>query len=117
MAERIRFGKKAIEVIAHSEKRIRFGKKNVEAIAHPEKGKRAIYRDTKTPHLCLRVTPTNKAFFWEKTIVGRQKRVAIGNFPEINPEQARELAGDISADYVKATSIRRRASSVSSRVS
>ncbi len=76
-------------------------KRAVESLVVPEPGHRDIYRDTRTPHLCLRVTPTAKTFYWEKTIRGSQKRVTIGRFPEINIEQARDVAADIAADYVK----------------
>ena len=81
--------------------RIKFTKTKVTTISHPSKGKREIYRDTHTPHLCLRVTPTAKTFYWEKTVRGVQKRVTIGKFPELNVEQARAQAADIAADYVK----------------
>ena len=65
---------------------IRFGVKNIRALPFPAKGERSIYRDSVTPHLCLRVTPTAKTFYWEKTIAGKQQRVTIGRFPDINPE-------------------------------
>ncbi|MCZ6616807.1 MAG: integrase arm-type DNA-binding domain-containing protein, partial [Gammaproteobacteria bacterium] len=78
-----------------------FSKRVVERLDPPEPGHRDIYRDTRTPHLCLRVTPTAKTFYWEKTVRGSQKRVTIGGFPEINVEQARAKAADIAADYVK----------------
>ena len=80
-------------------------KSKVSAIQHPAKGGRDIYRDTHTPHLCLRVTPTAKTFYWEKTVRGVQKRVTIGRFPEINVEQARVQAADIAADYVKGVDV------------
>ena len=76
-------------------------KRAVESLVAPAPGHRDIYRDTRTPHLCLRVTPTAKTFYWEKTVRGSQKRVTIGRFPEINVEQARAKAADIAADYVK----------------
>lgn len=88
--------------------RITFTKRTVDVIAHPPAGERAIYRDSRTPHLCLRVTPTAKTFYWEKTVLGRQKRVTIGRFPEINVEQARALAADIAADYVKGTDVQQK---------
>ena len=78
-----------------------FSKRVVESLVSPEPGHRDIYRDTRTPHLCLRVTPSAKPFYWEKTVRGSQKRVTIGRFPEINVEQARAKAADIAADYVK----------------
>lgn len=82
-------------------KHFKFTKTKVAALVHPAKGKREIYRDTDTPHLCLRVMPTAKTFFWEKTVRGIQKRVSIGKFPEINIVQARAQAADIAADYTK----------------
>ena len=87
------------------ENRFKFTKTSVAKLDHPPKGERNIYRDTLTPHLCLRVTPTAKTFYWEKTVRGSQKRVTIGRFPEINVEQARILAADIAADYAKGTDV------------
>ncbi len=84
---------------------VKLTKSKVSAIKHPVKGGRDIYRDTHTPHLCLRVTPTAKTFYWEKTVRGVQKRVTIGRFPEINVEQARVQAADIAADYVKGVDV------------
>ena len=80
---------------------LKFTKTAVNKLIPPPKGTRDIYRDTHTPHLCLRVTPTAKTFYWEKTVRGSQKRVTIGRFPEINVEQAKAQAADIAADYVK----------------
>jgi integrase len=80
--------------------RINLTKRSVAALAHPPEG-RDIYRDERSDRLYLRVTPTVKTFYWEKTVKRIQKRVNIGRFPEINPEQARAKADDISADYVK----------------
>ena len=84
---------------------VKLTKSKVSAIEHPVKGGRDIYRDSHTPHLCLRVTPTAKTFYWEKTVRGVQKRVTIGRFPEINVEQARVQAADIAADYVKGVDV------------
>lgn len=79
-------------------------KKAVANLPHPAKDdwvQRYIHLDTRTPHFRLRITPTAKTFYWEKTVLGRQKRVTIGRFPAINPEQARTVAANIAADYVK----------------
>lgn len=82
--------------------RLNFTKRWISGLDHPSKGEpRQIFRDERTPHLCLRVTATAKTFYWEKTVRGSQKRVTIGRFPEINVEQARAQAADIAADYVK----------------
>lgn len=78
-----------------------FGKKTIEQLPVPEAGKRAVYRDDRTPHLFLRVTPSAKTFFWQKKVKGKQHTVTIGKFPSINADQARDQAGEIAADYVK----------------
>lgn len=80
---------------------LRFTKTVIEKLPAPSKGKRDYYRDTPTPHLGLRVTPSAKTFYWEATIERRQKKVTIGRFPAINVEQARKLAQEISGDYAK----------------
>jgi len=82
-----------------------FGKRAIEALPTPETGKRAVYRDERTPYLFLRVTPTAQTFFWQKKIKGKQHTVTIGKFPSINADQARDQAGEIAADYVKGTNV------------
>lgn len=94
-------GKRSKKKARKAAERIKFTKTKVAKIDPPPRGKRHIYRDTHTPHLCLRVTPTAKTFYWEKTVRGAQKKVTIGRFPSINVEQARAKAADIAADYVK----------------
>lgn len=86
-----------------------FTKRWIASIPHPPEGERDIYLDETTPHLRLRVTPTAKTFYWEKTVSKRlaaklgiepgTKRVTIGRFPEWNVEQARDRAGEIAGDY------------------
>ena len=89
---------------------LKFGKRTVGAlplhVVDRSLDKPPLYyvkRDTETKHLCIRVTPTTKTFFWEKTIKRVQKRVTIGRFPEIDVELARAIADDIAADYTKGT--------------
>ena len=96
-------GKKATPRKTHPKKN--FTKRWVAGLAHPPKGQRDFYLDTGTPRLCLRVTPTAKTFYWEKTVEGSTKRITIGRFPEINVEQAREIANDIAADYAKGVDV------------
>lgn len=81
--------------------RIGFTNTKVASWPNPDKGKLKVYRDTHTPHLCLRVTPSAKTFYWEKTINRAQKKVTIGRYPEINVKQARTQAAGIAADYTK----------------
>ncbi|MCH7537912.1 MAG: integrase family protein [Proteobacteria bacterium] len=94
-------GKKAKSKSRKLATRLKFTKTALAKIDHPEKGQREIYRDTENRHLALRITQTAKTFYWEKTIGGSQKKVTIGRFPDINVEQARVKAADISADYTK----------------
>ena len=82
-----------------------FGKHAIESLPTPETGKRAVYRDERTPYLFLRVTPSAKTFFWQKKVKGKQHTVTIGKFPSINADQARDQAGEIAADYVKGTDV------------
>jgi integrase len=85
--------------------RIKFGKRTIAALRPPKVKPYYVKRDSETPCLFVRVTPSAKSFFWQKTIRRAQKRVNIGRFPEINVEQARAKAGDISADYVKGVDV------------
>lgn len=82
-----------------------FGKRAIESLPTPEKGKRAVYRDKQNQYLFLRVTPTAKTFFWQRTIKGKQHTVTISKYPAINADQARDKADDIAADYVKGTDV------------
>lgn len=90
-----------VEMASKEPKSFKFTKTKIADLRTPATGDRRIRRDTQTPHLCIRVTPTARTLFWEKTIRGVQKRVTIGGFPEINVEQARAQAADIAADFVK----------------
>lgn len=81
--------------------KIKFGKRTISALRPPKFKPYYVKGDTETPCLFIRVTPTAKTFFWQKTVRREQKHVNIGRFPEINVEQARAKAADISADYTK----------------
>jgi integrase len=82
-----------------------FGKRSIEALPTPDPGKRAIYRDQVNQYLFLRVTPSAKTFFWQRTAKGKQHTVTISKFPAINADQARDRADEIAADYVKGTDV------------
>ena len=83
----------------------KFGKRSIEALPTPDPGKRAIYRDQVNQYLFLRVTPTAKTFFWQRTVKGKQHKVTISKFPAFNADQARDRAEEITADYVKGTDV------------
>ena len=53
------------------------------------------YRDTLLPGFGLKVTKTSKLFIVEKRVGGRLHRSTIGKYPQVTPEQARELAQDV----------------------
>ena len=91
--------------IKPQQKKFLFGKRTIESLPTPDKGKRAVYRDERTPYLFLRVTPSAKTFFWQKKVKGKQHTVTIGKYPSINADQARDQAGEIAADYVKGTDV------------
>jgi hypothetical protein len=78
-----------------------FGKRSIEALPTPEPGKRAIYRDQVNQYLFLRVTPTAKTFFWQRTVKGKQHKVTISKYPAFNADQAWDRAEEITADYVQ----------------
>jgi integrase len=52
------------------------------------------YRDTALPGFGLKVTKTSKLYIVEKRIHGRLHRSTLGKYPQLTPEQARELAQD-----------------------
>ena len=78
----------------------------------PEPGKRAFYRDVRTPHLGVRVTDTGvKTFVLYRKVEGRPERISIGRFPGTSVEQARrqaeKLNGQIAHDENPASHRRR----------
>lgn len=50
------------------------------------------YRDTALPGFGLKVTKTAKLYIVEKRVHGRLHRSTLGRYPQLTPEQARELA-------------------------
>ncbi len=59
----------------------------------PTTGRRCVY-DTKSPGLCLMLTPTGAAsFYLYKKVNGQPERIRIGGFPEITVDVARDQAG------------------------
>ena len=93
-----------------------FGKRSIEALPTPDQGKRAVYRDQTNQYLFLRVTPTAKTFFWQRTVKGKQHKVTISKFPAFNADQARDRAEEITADYVKGTDVEAEAREARSHV-
>ena len=70
--------------------------------AHPLKGKETIYFDTGVKGFGLKVTPTNsKIFLYQYRIGGRagvRRRVNIGKFPAVKPDEARKIANQYAVE-------------------
>jgi integrase len=77
----------------------KFGKRSIEALPTPARGERAIYRDQLNKYLKLRVTHSERTFFWQRTIKSKQHTVTIDTFSAITAETARDRADVIAARY------------------
>jgi integrase len=78
-------------------RRITFTLTSIGGIKPPStSGKRLWVYDAKQPALCLMVTSAGAmAFYAYGKFQGRPQRVRLGTFPNILPEQARDLAKDV----------------------
>ena len=74
-------------------------------IASPLDGKETIYFDTEVKGFSLKVTPANhKIFFYQYRIGGRagaRRRVTIGKFPAIKPDEARKIANQYAVEVAQ----------------
>ncbi len=83
---------------------ISFTKTNLDGLELPEQGKRAVYYDTKTEGLQIRVSSSGvKTFCVFRWLKGETKpeRVTLGRYPSMTIEQARIKATDVNADIAK----------------
>jgi integrase len=78
-----------------------FNQRAIEKIELTEQGKRAIYWDSKCPHLLLRVTHTAKVFAYQRTINYKKKQMTIGQFPDVTVDVARQRVGELNTEYAK----------------
>jgi integrase len=73
--------------------------------ATPENGRETIYRDTDVSGFSLKVTPSNnKIFFFQYRIGGRagiSRKIKIGKFPAIKPDDARKIAIQYAAEVAR----------------
>jgi integrase len=84
---------------------INFTKKALESLPLPAPGKRATYRDTKTPGLQVRITSSGvKAFVVFRKVQGTPERVTLGRFPAMTVEQARRAAADVNTQIARGES-------------
>jgi integrase len=66
-------------------------KKLIDTAKHPASGQ-IFLRDDELRGFALRLTPGSKTFILEKLIHGRVRRLTLGRYGELTPEQARQLA-------------------------
>ena len=80
--------------------KINFTKEALLGLPKPEAGTRAVYLDTKTTGLQVRVTNTGAKTFsvYRRIKGGRPERVTLGRFPVMTVEQARKLATRVNAE-------------------
>jgi integrase len=77
---------------------LKFNKTAIEKLPVPPARKRAVYRDTKTPYLELRVTDNGvKTFSVFRRIEGEPERITLGRFPAMTVEQASKKAAQVNA--------------------
>jgi integrase len=73
--------------------------------ATPIDGKETIYRDSEVTGFSLKVTPSNsRIFFYQYRVGGRggqTKKIKIGKFPEIKPDDARRIALQYVAEIAR----------------
>ena len=68
-----------------------------------------VVQDITEPRLRMYVTSRGaKTFFVRKRVHGKDKRIIIGNYPEIDIDTAREKVPMMLAEVVKKTPVRRR---------
>ena len=79
---------------------INFTKEALTTMRSPEPGQRAVYHDTKTTGLQLRVTHTGVKTFslFRRVKGGLPERVTLGRFPDMTIEQARKLAARVNSE-------------------
>jgi len=84
---------------------INFGKRTIEALPLPGEG-RARYRDTGTRFLYLDVHPSGrKTFLYVRKIQGKVKFMKIGDYPELTPVQARDMAEKRSQELAQGKTV------------
>ncbi len=68
-----------------------------------------VVKDTEEPRLCMYITSRGaKSFFVRKRIGGRDIRIIIGNYPEVDIDVARTAVDKVLANASKKTPVRRR---------
>ncbi len=81
--------------------KVKLTKRNIDALARPEKTDRIRYYDAEIPGLALQVYPSGrKAFFLNYGPEKRRRRIKIGDYGSITPDQARAKAKELIGSIV-----------------
>ncbi|WP_423820701.1 tyrosine-type recombinase/integrase [Salinisphaera sp. SPP-AMP-43] len=72
-----------------NQKTLRFNKREIASLPPAENKKRDYYQDPRTPGLRLAVTDKgSKSWVLQRRVNGRVKRITLGRFPDMTPENA-----------------------------
>lgn len=87
-------------------KKFSFTKDALLSLPKPEAGKRAVYLDSKTTGLQVRVTANGAKTFsvYRRIKGGRPERVTLGRFPEQTVAQARKMAAAVNSEIEQGAS-------------
>lgn len=84
------------------ESRFSFRKGEIDKLPVPAEGQRAIYYDTRVPHLALRVTDRGtKTFIVYRWVDGKALKRTIGRYPDFTIEQARVEAQQLNSQLAQ----------------
>jgi integrase len=82
-------------------RRLNLTKHTIEKLAIPKDG-RVEYHDNRVPGLGVMIRPTGgRVFFWYRRVKGRRTWKALGSFPDLSVEQARDKAQEINGTVAK----------------
>jgi integrase len=75
--------------------KLNFTKRALDSLDIPSTGRRT-YHDQKVPGLVIRVSPSgNKSYYLYRKILGHPRRIHIGHYPALTPDQARSKAVEL----------------------
>ncbi|HWF37546.1 MAG TPA: tyrosine-type recombinase/integrase [Candidatus Acidoferrales bacterium] len=88
--------------VERKSQKIHFTQRTIAALPVPT-GKRATYYDSQVAGLCIQLQPgsRHRAFAWYRKVAGRPTWRGIGDFPDLNVEQARTKAQEWNAQIGK----------------
>jgi hypothetical protein len=88
--------------MAGNPKKFNFTKHQIAGLPTPSDGERVGYNDTKVPGLGVLVSYSGtKTFCWFRKVRGRRTWRAIGDFPDLSVENARDAANELNTKLAK----------------